>query len=356
MRHLLGIALALVATFACAGPAASPPGGAGQAAAPAAASNAAPTQPPPRERVTIIYPNQGGNQTATWLAKDAGLYDKYGLDADVQFIEGSPTVMQAVTAGNGQFAVVGTTASISAAFRGLDAALIATAQPGLLYTLWSSTITQVADLRGKRVATGRVNTDPDFALRLLLDHLGLRYNQDVTALHVDAGGEPARIAVVQGGSADAVMLSTGNAGLMRRLGFSPLVDLISEHIPYEAATVATTRSFIARKPHAVEGFVRAFTEAIALAKHDRAAALDVYRKYAKLDDEEVAGEWYEAYVEKALPRAPYVSEAGVQTVLDLLAQDEPQAATVKPAQFIDNSYVRALEDSGFIAQLYADQP
>ncbi len=351
MRRLPFLCCALIAILACASPAA-PPSSAPPSAGATAAGAAAVATAPPRERVTILYPNQGGNQTATWLAKEAGLYDKYSLDADVEFIEGSPTVMQAVTAGNAQFAVVGTTASISAAFRGLDAVLIATAQPGLLYKLWSSSVRQVSDLRGKRIATGRINTDPDFALRLLLDKLGLGYNQDVTVVHVDAGGESARIAAAQGGSADAVMLTTGNSGLMTRLGFAPLVDMVSEQIPYEAATVVTTRSFASSKPHAVRAFERAFAEAIALAKHDRAAVIDLYKKYARLEDAEIAGEWYDEYVQRVFPRVPYVSEAGVQTVLDLLAQTEPQAAQVKPEQFIDNSYLRELEDSGFIRQLY----
>jgi NitT/TauT family transport system substrate-binding protein len=360
MRRPLLLSCVLLAILACSPAAPAPTGsgappaagggsapGSGAASAPAAAATV-----PPRERVTILYPNQGGNQTATWLAKEAGLYEKYGLDAQVEFIEGSPTVMQAVTAGNAQLAVVGTTASITAAFRGLDAVLIATAQPGLLYTLWSSSLKQVSELRGKRVATGRINTDPDFALRLLLDKLGLVYNQDVTVVHVDAGGESARIAAVHAGGADAMMLATGSGGVMRRAGFAPLVDMVSERIPYEAATVVTTRPFVASKPHAVRGFTRAFTEAIALAKRDRSAVMDLYKQYARLDDAEIAGEWYEEYVQRVFPRVPYVTEAGVQTVLDLLAQTEPQAAEVKPAQFIDNQYVRELEDSGFIRQLY----
>jgi NitT/TauT family transport system substrate-binding protein len=352
MRRLPVLCAAITAILACASPAAQP--APSSAPAPGAASSvpSVSATAPPRERVTILYPNQGGNQTATWLAKEAGLYEKYGLDADVEFIEGSPTVMQAVTAGNAQLAVVGTTASISAAFRGLDAVLIATAQPGLLYKLWSSSVRQVNDLRGKRVATGRINTDPDFALRLLLDKLGLVYNQDVTVVHVDAGGESARIAAAQGGSADAVMLTTGNSGLMTRLGFVPLVDMVSERIPYEAATVATTRSFATSKPHAVRAFARAFTEAIALAKRDRAMVMDLYKQFARLDDAEIAGEWYDEYVQRVFPRVPYVSEAGVQTVLDLLAQTEPQAAEVKPEQYIDNSYLKEMEDSGFVRQLY----
>src|SRR4051812_23305119 len=306
MRRLPVLCAALIGILACASPAAQPAPSSAPPSGAAASQPAAAATAPPRERVTILYPNQGGNQTATWLAKEAGLYEKYGLDADVQFIEGSPTVMQAVTAGNAQLAVVGTTASISAAFRGLDAVLIATAQPGLLYKLWSNSMRQVSDLRGKRVATGRINTDPDFALRLLLDKLGLGYNQDVTVLHVDAGGESARIAAAQGGSADAVMLTTGNGGMMTRLGFVPLVDMVSERIPYEAATVVTTRSFATSKPHAVRAFARAFTEAIALAKRDRAVVMDLYKQYARLDDAEIAGEWYDEYVQRVFPRVPYV--------------------------------------------------
>jgi NitT/TauT family transport system substrate-binding protein len=353
LQRLLPAWLALLLAIACASPASAPTGGTAKPAA--GASSAAPgaaTPAPPRERVAILYPNQGANQTATLLAQEAGLYAKHGLDAEVQFLEGSPTVMQAVTAGNAQFAIVGTSASISAAFRGLDAMLIATAQPGLIYTLWANGIQRPADLRGKRVAVGRINTDPDFALQLVLDRLGLRYNEDVTAVHVDAGGDAARIAAVQAGSADGVMLTAGFSSRVRQLGYTPLVDLTAERIPYEAATVVTTRSFATAKPHAVRGFVRAFTEAIALAKKDRPAVMETYRKVLRLDDPEVMDEFYETYVERVYPEVPYVSEAGVQTVLDTLARTEPQAATVKPEQYIDNSYVREMDESGFVRQLY----
>src|SRR5262249_54583751 len=265
--------------------------------APAAGPGApAPAAPPPLERVTILYPNLGGNQTATWLAAEAGLYARYGLDADVQFIEGSPVVMQALTAGNGQIAVVGTTASISAAFRGRDAVPTPTAQPQLISTLWTNGIERTSDLVGKRVATGRINTDPDFALRLLLDRLGLRYNEDVLAVHVDAGGDQARIAAVPGGTADGLMIGAGFSARLRQLGYTPLVDMVAERIPYEAATVVTTRQFAASKPHAVRGFMRAFVEAIALAKRDRARVYELYKQYVRLDDPEVAAEFYDVYV------------------------------------------------------------
>src|SRR5215211_3000094 len=107
MRRAAALLVLLVA-LACTAPApAEPRGTAGGAALPArAAAATAPSVTPP-ERVTILYPNQGANQTATWLAREAGLYARYGLDASVEFVEGSPTVMQALAAGNAQIAVVG---------------------------------------------------------------------------------------------------------------------------------------------------------------------------------------------------------------------------------------------------------
>jgi hypothetical protein len=39
-------------------------------------------------------------------------------------------------------------------------------------------------------------------------------------------------------------------------------------------------------------------------------------------------------------------------VLDLLAITEPQAATVRPEDYIDNRFVREMDESGFIQQLY----
>ena len=66
MGRSLGLGLVALVLVACTAPGSPPaaPGG-----APAAGPSAAvPAAPPAPERVTILYPNLGGNQTATWLA------------------------------------------------------------------------------------------------------------------------------------------------------------------------------------------------------------------------------------------------------------------------------------------------
>jgi hypothetical protein len=49
---------------------------------------------------------------------------------------------------------------------------------------------------------------------------------------------------------------------------------------------------------------------------------------------------------------PYATEEMVATILESIAPTEPRAASARPADFIDNRFVRELEDSGYIRQLY----
>ena len=70
------------------------------------------------------------------------------------------------------------------------------------------------------------------------------------------------------------------------------------------------------------------------------------------DDPEVASANYEYFVERVIPRVPYVSERGLQAVLDLARQQNPQGANAKVQDFMDNRFIKELEDSGFIKTLY----
>jgi hypothetical protein len=43
------------------------------------------------ERAYLAFGSSGGNLTAFWVAREAGLYRQYGLDVDVVFLRGSTT-------------------------------------------------------------------------------------------------------------------------------------------------------------------------------------------------------------------------------------------------------------------------
>jgi hypothetical protein len=55
-----------------------------------------------------------------------------------------------------------------------------------------------------------------------------------------------------------------------------------------------------------------------------------------------------------MPRVPYPTTKGIQTVLDEIGTRNPKAKTLSPSSFIDVSILNDLEQSGFIKNLYGN--
>jgi len=53
-----------------------------------------------------------------------------------------------------------------------------------------------------------------------------------------------------------------------------------------------------------------------------------------------------------MPDAPYPPLEGYQTVVQEMASSNPKAASVNLKDAVDGRFVRELEDSGFIGNLY----
>ena len=48
------------------------------------------------ERVRVAYVQPSSNQAPAWTAKEGGIFPKYGLDADLTYIQGSSTAISAM--------------------------------------------------------------------------------------------------------------------------------------------------------------------------------------------------------------------------------------------------------------------
>jgi len=131
------------------------------------------------------------------------------------------------------------------------------------------------------------------------------------------------------------------------------LDLSQANIPYEAASMITTRSLIKENPEMVRRFVKGFVAAIQYAQTHREVTLKVLSKYMRTTDADVLNASYDQYVGRVIPRVPYVSEQGLQAVIDFIRQRNPQTPNVKAQDFMDNRFIKELDDSGFIKALYA---
>ena len=302
------------------------------------------------ERAILAFGSSGGNLTAFWVAREAGLYRQHGLDVDVVFLRGSTTAINALVAAEAHFAALGASSSVLARIGGIDTVLIATAAPGLsFYLVTRKEITGAATLKGRKLAISRPGTDSDLAARFAVQKLGLS-EREVSFITI--GSDTERIAALQQGVVDATVLTPSAYVAAQKLGFRALLDLTDLNIPYEAASLITTRTLIRKNPEMVSRFTRGFVGGIHYARSHREFTLKVLKKYMRTDDLDVLNVSYDYYVGRVIPKVPYVSEAGLQTVLDFIRERNPQAANAKVQDFMDNRFVKELEEKGFIQSLY----
>jgi NitT/TauT family transport system substrate-binding protein len=303
------------------------------------------------ERAVLAFGSTGPNLTTFWLAREAGLYKQYGLDVDVVFFRGSTIAINALATKDAHFGAFGASSAVLARLGGLDTVLIATAAPGLLfYLVTKKEIKSAADLKGKRIGASRPGTDSDLAARVAAKKLGLG-EKDVNIIAMGTDSE--RLAAMTQGVVDATVVTVGGYVAAQKLGFHSILDLSQANIPYEAASMITTRSLIKENPEMVRRFVKGFVAAIQYAQTHREVTLKVLSKYMRTTDADILNASYDQYVGRVIPRVPYVSEQGLQAVIDFIRQRNPQTPNVKAQDFMDNRFIKELDDSGFIKALYS---
>jgi NitT/TauT family transport system substrate-binding protein len=312
---------------------------------------AAPARAQKLERAVLAFGSTGPNLTTFWLAREVGLYKQYGLDVDVVFFRGSTIAINALATKDAHFGAFGASSAVLARLGGLDTVLIATAAPGLLfYLVTKKEIKSAADLKGKRIGASRPGTDSDLAARVAAQKLGLG-EKDVSIIAMGTDSE--RLAAMSQGVVDATVVTVGGYVAAQKLGFHSILDLSQANIPYEAASMITTRSLIKENPEMVRRFTKGFVAAIQYAQTHREVTVKVLSKYMRTTDADVLNASYDQYVGRVIPRVPYVSEQGLQAVIDFIRQRNPQTPNVKAQDFMDNRFIKELDDSGFIKALYA---
>jgi NitT/TauT family transport system substrate-binding protein len=302
------------------------------------------------DRAILAFGSSGGNLTPFWVGREAGLYRQYGLDVDVVFFRGSTIAINALATKDAQFAGLGASSAVLAKLGGVDTMLIATATPGLLfYLVAKKEIKTGSDLKGKKIAVSRPGTDSDLAARVAVQKLGLGEKE---VSYISIGSDTERVMAMSQGIVDATVVAVAGYVAAQRLGFNTLVDLAQANIPYEAASLITTQTLIRDNPEMVRRFAKGFVAAIHYSQTHRENTLKALAKYMRTEDKDILNASYDYFVGRAIPRTPYVSERGLQAVIDIIRQRNPQTPSAKAAEFMDNRFIKELDESGFIKSLY----
>ncbi len=302
-----------------------------------------------QERLNFAYisPN-AGSSSVLWVAKDAGIFKKHGLDVNVVYIEGTPKALMSLFAGELQVVAGTGPAVVQAKMRGADVTMIMGFEVFLPYYLIATPdVKRVEDLKGKTGANHSAATSADFAMRLGLTNIGFDPDRDVNLRVV--GATNLRMLAMQQGQAQFTVITTTEREEAEKRGFKVLVDLASKRIPYPHSGLITSQRMLREKHDAMLRFGRATVEAIHFFKTQKAPTIAVLKKYAKTDLSTLDTAY--AYLKTALPDAPYPTMEGMKTYIAEAGRTQKEIAKTDPALFVDSSIVKSVEKEGFLKSL-----
>ena len=300
-------------------------------------------------KVTVGYSAIGAVHFPAWLAKESGIFRKNGLDVQLVYFTGGTTAVMALLSRDAPIIQMAGPAIVSANLRGADTVMIAggfvTADQ---YLMSRPEIKTAVQLKGGSVAIARFGGLADSMARIALQKLGLTPVKDVAIVQI--GGAPERLGALEKGKVQAAMLGIPDSFIAEKKGF---YSLVSVSIPYQSAGVATTRRFIRESPEIVKRYIKSQIEAIHRIKTDRETGKRVLAKYLALQDREILEKTYDDIsADDKLPPKQYPTLEGIKNILEPLAQTDPKAKTAKPEDFVDVRFVKELDESGFVDDLY----
>ena len=302
------------------------------------------------ETVRIAYISDSpGSSAPYWIAKEAGLYKKYGLEPELIFINGSTRGIQSLIAGELEFAGAVGTSAINGRLAGGDIAII----DGLVntlpyYIIGKPAIKSPENLKGRAAATHIPGTSADFALRLTLRKFGIDY-QDIKAVMV--GGASARFAAVINGQVDFTMVTDSGKIQAENAGMKLIIDMAKLKIPFQFTCTVASRSLIRDHPQTAEKMVKAIAEAVHFFKTNKKEAIAIMAKYTRGQKPAVLEGSWEAY-KTLLEEDTYPTLEGLNDILAVQANWDRKAANAKAQEFVDLRFVDQLKKSGFTDKLY----
>ncbi len=290
----------------------------------------------------------GAVYTASYIAKDTGLFKKYGLDVELILIDTGPTV-HALIAGDLQVASVGGSRVIASAIEGSGLRILAGTNNRMPYKfIVPAGIRSPSQLIGKKLGVGGFGGLDDTAMRFALREWGLDPNKDVTI--IVTGGKATRLTALTQGAIAAAVIDPPYTLHAKKMGFNFLYDFLNSGPKSVYGTISAKDSYVQQNPEVFRNLLKAHIEAVQYYKTHKPESIKIMAKYVrvplpgKLEEME---ETYDAFVKTASCK-PYVEPEGVAELLREMAPKNPKAKFADPSSFIDSRILRELDASGYI--------
>ena len=317
------------------------------------------------DRLLVPLTDVSINKVPYIAAKEAGLYEKYGLDVQLYITEGAARKgegdgmappQEFVGGPEGQRPDLSTGGgvglTVGKARRGGDNVILATTDHTLRWHVYAKPeIKTVAQLKGKRLGVTGNSSCTGLIGHIIADKMGwtVAWGEAGKDLNLVRASEK-RLDALADNRADAVVINELGFTHAAKMGLKPLIDLSTWDEPFLCSGVSASKGWLQQSGNRDKAlrFLKATLEGIALMHKKDPVALRAIGKWWGVPDREIQRRMLMTGGE--IPRTPYPNVDGIKLVMRLY--DSPEMRKMKPEDFYDDSLMRELDKSGFIASLY----
>ena len=301
-------------------------------------------------KIRVGYPSPSASMYPLFVTKEAGSFEKNGLEAELIYVQGVQMV-QVHVAGQLDFTSTSGIVTLQSSVNGSDLILLANSiESHLMKIMAHPSISGPADLRGKSIGVTRFGSLTDLALRPVLEQWKLEPNRDVSLVQI--GRLSDLVPAIQQKRIAAGMLSFPISSYAEKMGLKTLYDLAESGMEVPTTTVSVSRAYANSHRDTVMKYMKAYLEGTHRLLTDREIGIKALRKYGGVQDQELLSATYDLFTSKYIKKVPTLTTKAVQNALKLVGESNPKAKNRKPEEFMDPSYLEELEKSGFIRKLW----
>jgi ABC-type nitrate/sulfonate/bicarbonate transport system substrate-binding protein len=284
-----------------------------------------------------------------YTALENHLFDKYGFKVEHVFIRGSGPSLAALLADEIQFLYCAADATIPSLATGVDAKLVAAPLIKLPYVLVTrKEIRRIEDLKSKSLGVARAGDLSDRLSRMVIKKFSV---PDVTMRSI-GGSQSERYQAMVAGIVQGVVITPPLDVRAKNDGYNVLYRLVDMDIPFIYSSLHASSRTIKERPEMVQRMVAAFAEAIQFSDRNPGKAKAAISKIMRVKDEEALQVSYNVYTKDIVDRSMIVPATAVAESVEL-QRSLGTPVKRKPEDIFDNSFVIAIEKSGFLKELWS---
>src|SRR6185369_1836659 len=269
----------------------------------------------PLQKTAINFPTRSGASWPMFIAKEGGIYQKYGLDVNLVFGAGTIGVAM-ISSGEAAMTNSSMEQALQAGSRDPNALVLmgSTLNKGMFALMAPTKTNSAKELKGKRVAVSQIGDAPYNYSVAVLNKFGLK-PRDVQWIPVGTDAN-ARAVALTSGRADATLLTAPAYFALEKQGYKTIANMADYADIYASTVYLFTRKTVAANPKMAESIIRAQKEAIKRFYDDKAFAVKAYIAYDKQSPADVERIYDMLAKSNQLERIPYVMAAAVKSIMD----------------------------------------